>query len=143
MPFTEGTGRTSRRRRRLCLQSSGSTDAGTRTHGTYFGKVNNSGFCRLLESRDFRPLVLHGFLDTNGSFTTINDPLATGPTIAYGINDAGQVVGYYVDSTGSHGFLDTNGVFTTINDPAAGIGTEAYGINNAGQIVGAHNNSAG
>src|SRR5208282_2210001 len=42
MPFTEGTGRTSRRRRRLCLQSSGSTDAGTRTHGTYFGKVNIS-----------------------------------------------------------------------------------------------------
>src|SRR5208337_389974 len=46
MPFTEGTGRTSRRRRRLCLQSSGSTDAGTRTHGTYFGKVNMSTILR-------------------------------------------------------------------------------------------------
>jgi hypothetical protein len=27
--------------------------------------------------------------------TTIDDPLATGGTWAYGINDIGQIVGYY------------------------------------------------
>jgi uncharacterized membrane protein len=37
-----------------------------------------------------------GFLYDNGTYTTLNDPLATGATSAYGINDAGQIVGSYV-----------------------------------------------
>jgi hypothetical protein len=31
--------------------------------------------------------------------------LATGDTFAFGINNADQIVGYYVNATGSHGFL--------------------------------------
>jgi len=37
----------------------------------------------------------HGFLDSGGRFTTIDDPFTTTLTIAGGINHGGQVVGYY------------------------------------------------
>ena len=60
----------------------------------------------------------HGFLDTNGIFTTINNPSATGGTVALGINAAGQVIGYFNNSSGNQGFLDIAGVFTTIDVPA-------------------------
>jgi uncharacterized membrane protein len=47
-----------------------------------------------------------GFLDTSGSFSTIDVP---GPsyTSANGIDDAGQIVGFYRDATGNHGLLAT------------------------------------
>jgi uncharacterized membrane protein len=39
----------------------------------------------------------YGFLYSGGTFTALNDPLASPPaTFAYGINNAGQIVGYYV-----------------------------------------------
>ena len=61
----------------------------------------------------------YGFLDIGGAFTTIADQAAIcniGGTIANGINDSGQIVGYYNDATGQHGFLDIDGAFTTIDD---------------------------
>ncbi len=61
-------------------------------------------------------LQTFGFLDTGGVFTTIDVP-GSNYTSAMGINDAGQIVGVFFDSTGDHGFLDTGGVFTTINVP--------------------------
>ena len=65
------------------------------------------------------------------TFTTIDVPGAFS-TEAFGINDAGQIVGdFHVD----HGFLYTAGTFTTIDVPGA-FSTQASGINNAGQIVG-------
>jgi len=42
----------------------------------------------------------------------INDPLATGDTFANGINDKGQIVGYYSGSGGFHGLLYNNGIYT-------------------------------
>ncbi len=48
----------------------------------------------------------HGFLLSGGSFTTINVPGAT-ETQALAINDSGQIVGAFRDSTGFHGFLAT------------------------------------
>ena len=63
-------------------------------------------------------------------------------TFARGINDAGQIVGYYIDSSGtSHGFLYSGGTYTTIDD-ALGGSTELLGINNAGQVVGYYNDSS-
>lgn len=56
---------------------------------------------------------------------------------AYGINSAGQVVGNYVDGTGTHGFLFSGSAYTTIDDPFAAPGqTFAHGINDSGEIVG-------
>jgi probable HAF family extracellular repeat protein len=48
------------------------------------------------------------------TYTTIDDPLGTGGA-AVGINDAGQVVGGYIDATNhEHGFLYSGGNFTTL-----------------------------
>src|SRR5436190_9748079 len=70
------------------------------------------------------------------TYTTLEDPLAPDITGAYGINDNGQIVGYYIDAS-YHGFLYSNGAYTTLNDPSAGsAGTVAIGINASGQIVG-------
>ena len=80
----------------------------------------------------------HGFLYSNGTYTTLDDPSAsaTGGTVALGINDLGQIVGNYGDASGGHGFLYNNGSYTTLNDPFATTSTTAFGINDAGQIVG-------
>src|SRR4051794_5276606 len=50
------------------------------------------------------------------TFTQIDVPGAY-ITYAYGINDAGQIVGVFTDSTGDHGFLDTRGT-TASSTPA-------------------------
>ena len=56
--------------------------------------------------------------------------------MAEGINNLGQIVGTFSNSTGfEEGFLDINGVFTTINVPGS-VDTAASGINNSGQIIG-------
>src|SRR5262245_7763447 len=65
------------------------------------------------------------------TFTTIDPP---GSYYTYGINNLGQVVGYYQGSV-NHGFLLSGGVYTTI-DPPGSVLTEAHGINDSGQIVG-------
>jgi probable HAF family extracellular repeat protein len=68
------------------------------------------------------------------TYIPLDDPSATSGTFAQGINNAGQIVGYY----GGHGFLYSSGTFTTLDDPlgVSGGRTVAYGINDAGQIVG-------
>ena len=84
----------------------------------------------------------HGFLYSAGNFTIIDAPGADpwyGNTYPQGINNAGQIVGYF-DAAGYGGreygyLLDTDGSYTTI-DPPGSSDTWVYGINNAGQIVG-------
>jgi len=77
------------------------------------------------------------------TFAVFDVPGAIGETVANGINNSGQVVGYFQDSSGTpQGFLrDVNGSLTYINVPNA-HGTHASGINDLGQIVGyfAHGN---
>ena len=81
------------------------------------------------------------------TFTTIDAPGSTSTT-PHGINDAGQIVGWW--GTGEfesptfmvHGFLYTGGSFTEIAVPGGGS-TQAFGINNAGQIVGSFANRTG
>jgi probable HAF family extracellular repeat protein len=82
-----------------------------------------------------------GFLYSNGIWTTLDDPSASGGTVPIGINASGQIVGDYIDYIGSsgtqqHGFLYSNGTWTTLGDPSAsGEGTVARDINDSGQIV--------
>jgi probable HAF family extracellular repeat protein len=89
-----------------------------------------------------RAIRADAFLDVNGVFTTINVPGAS-ETSAGGINDLGQIVGFYrvTPNSGGHGFIDTNGVFTTIDFPGAEA-TAPFAINNSGQIVGLYEDSA-
>jgi probable HAF family extracellular repeat protein len=77
-------------------------------------------------------------------FIALDDPLggtqSSGQgTRAQGINDQGQIVGFYVDSSGAtHGFLYSGGAYTTLDDPLGTGGTFAQGINDQGQIVGSY-----
>ena len=64
-------------------------------------------------------------------------------TITQSVNDAGLVVGYYVDSNGvNHGFVYDGTDFTTI-DPPGSTDTLLFGINNAGIITGRFFDAAG
>jgi hypothetical protein len=80
---------------------------------------------------------IHGFLESGGTFITLDDPLATDSTVARGINGAGQIVGDYQDvNFDNHGFLLSGGVYTALDDPSAAGTTVATGINAKDQIVG-------
>ena len=88
--------------------------------------------------------ILHGFLYSGGTYTTLDDPLGTNGTDALRHQQAGQIVGYYIDSNDmSHGFLYSGGTYTTLDDPLGTKGTVASGINDAGQIVGYYFDSSG
>jgi probable HAF family extracellular repeat protein len=78
-----------------------------------------------------------------GTYTTIDDPLATNGTQAFGINDLGQIVGTYNTSNGTHAFIYSGGAFTTIDDPVVNSHTFAHGINNNSQIVGTLSDGTG
>ena len=59
------------------------------------------------------------------TYTTLDDPLATNGTVAYGINATGQIVGSYTNVSGAHGFLLSGGTYTTLDDPLGTNGTGA------------------
>jgi len=86
-----------------------------------------------------------GFVYSNGSYAQISDPAGTN-TMAFGINNLGQVVGGYNTapagiSNYQYGFLYSNGTYTTLSVPGA-TQTVAFGINDAGQIVGHYDAAA-
>ena len=84
----------------------------------------------------------HGFLYTGGSFTQIDVPFAGATsTEALGINNAGQIVGFFDGSTLTRLPLHRRQLHP--NRRARSTATRAYGINNAGQIVGLFDNSTG
>jgi probable HAF family extracellular repeat protein len=92
-------------------------------------------FVQPLDPQIIPPELTRGFLRDEGIFTPIDHP--QGPnTIAYGINDHGQIVGIYGVAFGQEqGFLLDNGVFKLIVVLGA-TATDAYDINNNNQIVG-------
>jgi probable HAF family extracellular repeat protein len=68
-------------------------------------------------------------------YTPINFPLATS-TSAWGINDGGEIAGFYTDSAGlTHGFVYADGAFSTV-DVAGAHGTQLTRIKNGGEITG-------
>jgi probable HAF family extracellular repeat protein len=111
--------------------------------------INNAG--QIVGSFfDFASSSQAGFLFSGGAYTTLQDPLAavaTTPinvglkgTVATDINNVGQIVGYYFDSSSdAHGFVLNNGTYTTVDDP---LGTDTFitGENDNGQIVGYYDN---
>ncbi len=82
-----------------------------------------------------------------GAITTIDYPGAA-TTVAYGVSDAGVIVGGFCDQGtsgcpldlflgASHGFMVNNGVFTQLDFPGADE-TTAFAINSAGTIAGTY-----
>jgi probable HAF family extracellular repeat protein len=78
-----------------------------------------------------------GFVYNGGSFTSLNVPGADS-TQLLGINNSGEIVGYYSANNTGHAFYYSAGSFTTVNVPGAGYTANAAGINNSGQIVGTY-----
>jgi hypothetical protein len=75
-----------------------------------------------------------GFVYSAGKFTAVNFPKSSG-TQAEGINDKGNVVGLYLDSSGlQHGFVKTGTKYKSI-DVTGHTSAEAWGINDSGQIT--------
>lgn len=108
-------------------------------NGTTFFDINNKG--EIVGSYAFFGGV-HGFIwQGNSSCFDIVDPNGPNLTEAWGVNDSGDVVGYYEDSADNYqGFLYVNGTYTTIACPGW-IDTRAYGISDTGVIVGDNANS--
>src|SRR5262245_7285611 len=72
------------------------------------------------------------------------DPPGSNSSTVTGINNDGQVVGYYEDASGFHGFVRTGSTYTAIEVPDALPGrTFPFGINNRGEITGWFNSAAG
>jgi len=89
--------------------------------------------------------VFHGFLRSpEGKFTTFEAPGAdTTPgsfngTVAQGINDLGEITGYYADAMGlTHGFLRSpRAAFTTFDVPDGENGSTPVFINLEGAVAG-------
>ncbi|MGD0871898.1 MAG: hypothetical protein ABSB88_20300 [Bryobacteraceae bacterium] len=92
---------------------------------------------------DLKAGITHGYLlsTRDGVFTPF-DPPGSVFTMAWGINAAGQAVGFYDDENGEHGFLLSRGSFTPIDIPEAQF-TDAFGINSRGDVVGIFGDSVG
>jgi hypothetical protein len=89
---------------------------------------------------------IFGFLEVGGTFASLSAPNSA-LTVAYGLNNIGDVVGYYIDSTTgeTQGFLYNwiMKTWRTISDPLAspttvfGVnGTTVNGVNDWGDLVG-------
>lgn len=120
----------------------------------YFGNFTNQnetwGGVGIAVDRDIEDADVtggNGAKSYSFTYTTLQDfPGATNFTTPAGINNSGEIVGYYLDpATGlQHGYLYDyyGGSFTSI-DCANSTQTQAYGINNAGSIVGFYNDQLG
>ncbi|MHC5825932.1 MAG: hypothetical protein ACYT04_61280, partial [Nostoc sp.] len=103
--------------------------------GTYYvpnGNIDNGGYY------DPSPYGnVDGFIYQGGNYTTLNYPNAF-YTYLSGINNHGEIVGYYYsfdsndNSLSAASFIYQNGNYTVLNDPSA----EALAINDRGQIAG-------
>ncbi len=79
---------------------------------TMFLGINNAG--QVVGTYTDAANNAHGLLYSNGSFTTVNDPLGPNSTVLNGINDLGQAVGFYTDSMNN-----VDGLLVTTPEPAS------------------------
>jgi uncharacterized membrane protein len=117
-----------------CPGATGTLAFGINDLGQIVGSCSYPTACT--SCNPFVPAGTHGFVSNGGSFSLFDFPGAR-QTSATGINNSGQIVGYYVGSDqADHGFFLIGGIFTGVDFPG-GNNTHPTGINNAGQIVGA------
>ncbi len=63
-------------------------------------------------------------------------PFNAAASVATGLNDRGEVVGYYSDGTDTYGFIYSAGSFQIVQFPIGALSTVPLSINDADQIVG-------
>jgi hypothetical protein len=115
--------------------------------GTSFNQllgVNDLGTAAGYSSNDPTGMTnQQAFTETGLTFTALTPffPAGTGNSQATDVNLAGEVSGFYVDSSSvTHGFL-LDGSLMTLNFPGATL-TQVLGVNNTGFAVGDYTDSA-
>jgi probable HAF family extracellular repeat protein len=124
--------------------SSGNDQAFTESNGVYTDLETSGKTLRPEAINDSGEVVgyavggeYEGFTETNGVVTTFDGPAGSVNTVFNGINDAGEIVGFYEALGGpTQGLVDIDGVFTTVDDPLGINGTVLTGISNNGEIAG-------
>jgi uncharacterized membrane protein len=104
--------------------------------------INNSEQIVGYASAGVEGLGQEAFLYSSGVFRAIDPPGATN-SAASGINDRGEIVGNYGDSTGGHAFIYIDGGFSVITVPDELGPPVLTGVNDSGQIVGIYSDAAG
>ncbi len=103
---------------------------------TLLASINKSGQT-IVQACFSGEFFCRSYLLNSGVFTQLMFPEAMG-TVAYGINDSGEIVGLYSnDEVTYHGFTLISGVYTSVDYPGA-TDTYVYGLSNSGQMVGAY-----
>jgi hypothetical protein len=152
----------------------GVNDTGTAVGFYNDAKGNAHGYAYNLRTRRFKVITVHGatsltatadnnmgavagfymtakgatdaFIQFHGGKTVTIAMAGASATQAFGLNDAGEVVGTYTTGAGNnavtHGFTWMSGKFTSVNYPKASS-TTINGVNNEGDIVGFYTDAKG
>jgi probable HAF family extracellular repeat protein len=89
------------------------------------------------------PDVPYVYDEASGLFEVFTIPNST-TAQATGINNAGDICGFFVDDKNlMHGWLLEGAVFTSLNAPKGNGTTAALGLNNKGQVVGSYVDTTG
>ncbi len=88
-------------------------------------------------------MVTHGYLRrANGEVSTLDVPGAAS-TVAFAVNEHGQVAGYYADAAGAlHGFVKTGQRVQQLDVPG-GVATIVTALNNRGSVAGEYFDASG
>jgi probable HAF family extracellular repeat protein len=96
-----------------------------------------------LSSNNSTPDFPYVYDEVGGIFEVITIPGAVGGAQATGINNSGEVCGFFIDSNQvNHGWLLNAGIFLQLDYPNSTF-TQALGVNNSGQVVGAYMDAGG
>jgi uncharacterized membrane protein len=78
---------------------------------------------------------------TTYNITTLPGTTVDVVTQVFGINNAGQVAGAYLDNSGQRAFVYNAGSVTPLSGPAGALGATALGISDGGAVVGSYYNT--
>lgn len=114
---------------------------GINLHGQIAGQAENGNVDTTCPPGTTNNRIVLGALWANGNPHTVPQallPLGNDPdSVAFGINDQGQAVGYTGNCTAAnHAVVWENGTPTALSDFGAEVLNLAWGINDQGQIVG-------
>lgn len=84
----------------------------------------------------------HGFILTNGAYTTVDHPNGGGGTVLNDINASGVIAGTYYKYGFPHSFIHINAAFKDVNLPNFAYST-VDGINGYGYVTGTAYPSSG
>lgn len=117
--------------------------------GTAFNQLlgqNDLGFASgyfSMSQNNSTPDTPYIYDETLNIFTVVTIPGSPGGAQATGINNGGEICGFYIDGAGAnHGFLINGSGLTTLDAPGSTF-TQALGLNNKGQVVGAFMDAEG